>query len=216
MTFARNRQKDVDVLVGSNRDEGTFLFRGGATVESYLKDVRERWGDLADAYLAIYSAASDAEANQATLHAWNDEVSWLMRTWAQQQTKHGKARAYAYFFTQVPPVAEGQQSRGATHTAELEYVFNNMLPNRSWTAADRALADTMSSYWVNFARIGNPNGAGLPAWPAYRDMARSRPMVLGANSAPGTPADQRKDALFSALWAKQMAASTADPTARTD
>lgn len=55
---------------------------------------------------------------------------------------------------------------GAHHSAEIIYVFNNLdiRATRDWpyTAWDRKLADTMSSYWVNFARTGDPNGAGLP------------------------------------------------------
>jgi len=40
-----------------------------------------------------------------------------------------------------------------------------MRPN----AADRAVSDEVSSYWVNFARTGDPNGKGLPRWPAFTD-----------------------------------------------
>jgi para-nitrobenzyl esterase len=52
------------------------------------------------------------------------------------------------------------------------------LSTRPFQDADRKLADTMSSYWVNFATKGNPNGPGLPTWPVY-DEQRDTLMALG-------------------------------------
>ena len=60
------------------------------------------------------------------------------------------------------------RAAGATHGAEAAYVFENLLGNRPWTDLDRQLADTISSYWVNFAANGDPNGKGL------REVARVR------------------------------------------
>jgi para-nitrobenzyl esterase len=63
-------------------------------------------------------------------------------------------------------------------------MFDNLAPPVPWTDVDRRLADAMSSYWVSFARSGDPNGAGLPAWPAYRDAATGQAQVLGDTIAP--------------------------------
>ena len=70
----------------------------------------------------------------------------------------------------------GGRGTGATHGAEAAYVFENLLPPRPWTDADRQLADTISSYWVNFATNGDPNGKGLPKWTPFKPAER---MVLG-------------------------------------
>ena len=56
-------------------------------------------------------------------------------------------------------------------------------PARPYTEVDRQLADTASSYLVNFARQGNPNGTGLPVWPRFVDDS-SPAMELGDTVAP--------------------------------
>jgi para-nitrobenzyl esterase len=90
-----------------------------------------------------------------------------MRTWARMQTKTGKAPAYLYYFSRVAP---GPMSAhyGAFHASEISYVFGTGdIGKRHWGELDHQLSETMSSYWVNFATTGNPNGKGLPTWPAY-------------------------------------------------
>jgi para-nitrobenzyl esterase len=198
-TFAQGRQNEVDVLVGSNQDEGTFFAggqRGGGAgggngAQQFIDQAKQRFGEATDTFLKLYSAGSDAEAAASQLNRVRDEMAWHMRTWAKLQSRRGKSKAYWYYFTRVPPVAPGQQSRGATHTAELAYVFNNLIPaTLPWTDADRMLADTMSSYWANFAANGDPNGKGLPVWPAFKDKSSERTMILGdkIDAAPGLDA----------------------------
>jgi para-nitrobenzyl esterase len=57
---------------------------------------------------------------------------------------------------------------GAYHSSEIAYVFHNThRPGRQWEEVDHQLSETMSTYWVNFATTGDPNGKDLPAWPAF-------------------------------------------------
>jgi para-nitrobenzyl esterase len=37
----------------------------------------------------------------------------------------------------------------------------------------------MSSYWANFIMKGDPNGAGLPQWPEYKNLTGGKVMVFG-------------------------------------
>jgi para-nitrobenzyl esterase len=187
LTFANGRQNSVDLLVGSNKDEGTFFQRPGLTAEQFTTQARQRFGVLADGFLKLFPAADDATAAQAYLASFSDEAAWAMRKFAELQAMRGND-AYVYYFTRVPPTPPGRSSpfgdyqgasRGATHVAEIPYMFDNLADGVPWTDVDRRLADTMASYWVNFARTGNPNGAGLPAWPTYGDAATGKAHVLG-------------------------------------
>jgi para-nitrobenzyl esterase len=73
---------------------------------------------------------------------------------------------YVYLFSKVRPGSFSQKV-GAYHGAEIPYVFDT---HDSWlntSAEDLALTRMMQRYWVNFARSGNPNESGLPAWNNY-------------------------------------------------
>ena len=213
ITFAQGRQNAVDVLAGSNKDEGSFIAQGPTAAEWEI-GVRGRWGDMADDYLKLYPAGSNAEAAASSILQFRDEMAWHMRLYADRQTKLGK-RAYWYFFTHEPPHAPGVRDLKSTHTAEIPYVFNNLAAPRVFpdasspalamaSARERALATLVSSYWVNFAKNGNPNGRGLPEWPAFKDVASSRPMIIG--DIKETPDSARLD-IYDRLYARQLAAA---------
>jgi para-nitrobenzyl esterase len=185
-TFAAGRQNAVDVIVGSNREEGVVLAERSTvrTFGEYEAAISARFGALADDVLRIYPSGSNELAISSYVTALGDEMAWQMRLLAAQQTALGKT-ARVYEFTRVPPVSNVQTQRGSTHGSEVQYVFNTMGQLQAWTEGDRRLAQIMASYWINFAETGSPEGVDrwegvpLPEWPAYTGSEEFQTMELG-------------------------------------
>jgi para-nitrobenzyl esterase len=97
---------------------------------------------------------------------------WDIWAWARLQATTGHSPVYYYSFQHGPPFPKDSRYAGwgASHFAELWYVFDHLDQySWQWTSADRKLAEQISAYWVNFAGSGDPNGAGLPRWPAFEN-----------------------------------------------
>jgi para-nitrobenzyl esterase len=217
-TFAEGRQNPVDVLAGSNGDEGSFgaAFGPPMTAEAWREGADKRWGSLADKGLAAYPAATDEEAKAAAVAPFAEAMAWHMRLFADDQAKIGQ-KAWVYLFTHRPPYDPGKPDLGAAHSGEIPYVFDNLaaprtFPGQSSVAlmsgnpTEEALADQISSYWVNFARTGDPNGPGLPQWPRVEDLAPTQTMVLDVPSGRGPGLTQAKLDLYDAMYARDVGA----------
>ena len=168
-TFSQGKQNDVPLIVGYNADEGTTLAPQGANMKAlvFTMGIHQRYGAQADQMLKLYPAATDEEAVKSFYSAYRDQAfGWEMRTWARMAGKTGHQPAYLYYFSHRPPGPQSEKLR-AFHAAEIAYVFGTFPWPFPWEDTDRKLSDAIISYWVNFAATGNPNGNGLPKWPAY-------------------------------------------------
>jgi para-nitrobenzyl esterase len=181
--FATGKQNDVPLLVGSNAEEARSLTDAShVKAATFDKDLEHSFGKLPPQIAAAYPHATDEQAQQARLDLERDlRFGWDMWAWARLQARTGQSHVYYYSFRQQPPFPVGSvyAGWGASHFAELWYVFDHLDQEPwHWSIADRKLADEMSSYWVNFAKSGNPNGPGLVPWPAFAN-AESKVLYLG-------------------------------------
>ncbi|WP_332773209.1 carboxylesterase/lipase family protein [Phenylobacterium sp.] len=200
--FAAGAENDVPLLVGSNAEEARSLTDlSGVRTASFEADLTRRWGALPPAIVAAYPHRTDEEARRARTDLERDlRFGWDAWAWARLGAR--RRPVYAYYFTQTPPFPadSAHAGWGAGHFAELWYMFDQLGQTPwPWTPADRRLAWAMSRYWVNFAATGNPNGPGLPPWPAFvpDDGCMLR---LGDPIAPDGVANLRTLQVFDAVY----------------
>lgn len=177
--FEEGSYNDVPLLTGWNEDEG-FLFGSPPIAEQFRQDIQDQFGKYADDVLQLLSAETDSATRQSQKDLSKLNAFALQNwKWTQMQNQTGNAPVYLYHFTRDAPYTSEQEDYGAFHTGEVPYAYNTLhTSDRPWTQTDRDLAEAMSSYWVSFAKNGDPNVEGLPQWPAT-SPGEYRAMFLG-------------------------------------
>jgi len=183
--FRAGKQYDVPFLIGSNADEGTLFLRQIPVeqVAGYKLAVRGVFGRYADEAMRLLPCENETDLRAAfsrltTVAAFVVPARMLAEAMAQK-----KSPAFLYHFTRVSPAA-AQRGLGATHGAEIAYVFGTLRAPASAGEVDLALSKTMRACWVRFAKNGDPNGPGLPRWRPY-DAASDEHMEFGDKVEPG-------------------------------
>ncbi len=172
-TFDRGEQAPVPLLAGFNSGEVRSLTilapPTPASAADYEKTIRECYGDLADAFLRLYPSTDMRESILATTR--DGLYGWTAERLAKKQTARG-APTFLYLWDHGYPSAD-DAGLHAFHASELPYVFGTLdrttsfWPKAPATPAEAKLSDIMLGYWTSFARTGQPEAAGAPAWPIY-------------------------------------------------
>jgi len=162
--------KNVPMLVGSTKNEFTPFIPGSRdiTMENAKANLQKKYGDKTDAYIAAVKKAYP----ETTKPSDYIDIDVFFRpgtiSHANLKAVPGAAPVYMYLFSWQSPVMDGMYK--AMHCMELPFVFDNIDKCEEMTGGGKeayALADKMSSAWIDFARTGNPNAKKLPTWPAY-------------------------------------------------
>jgi para-nitrobenzyl esterase len=192
--YDAKRYNDTPILVGYNSDEGAS-FSPPKTPEEYVAAVKARYGPFAESLLKAYPAGAPAVAKTARDLTRDAAFGWHTWIWARLQARTGRSKVFYYYFDQHPdyPADSPRAGYGTPHGADVPYVFQHLNPaNPQAATGDAAIAEAMATYWTNFAKRGDPNGDGVPAWPAFSD---ANPVVMHFAGTPHTGPVPGADAL---------------------
>ncbi|KAL3463548.1 Alpha/Beta hydrolase protein [Aspergillus heterothallicus] len=154
---------DVPFITGNNKDESGASTSTTYSVAEYTLACTLKYGNLSSTYFALYPAGNSSKQSSRAWNAAARDTS-LVSSWAfaRAWVRAASSPFYTYYWDHAPP----SQTQGAYHGSELFYTMDTLYANgedHGWTWYDRYLAEVMSSYWVNFARTGDPNRGGAYA-----------------------------------------------------
>ena len=171
--FDKGEQARVPILAGFNIGEIRSLKilapPSPPSAADYEKSVREKYGDLADAFLRLYPAASYQESILATTR--DGLYGWTAERLVRKQEAVGMP-SYLYLWDHGYPAADQADLHGF-HASEMPYMFGNLhstpplWPKVPDTRTEKALSEAMVDYWTSFARTGRPQSNSAPNWPSF-------------------------------------------------
>jgi para-nitrobenzyl esterase len=165
--YAAGEQAHVPLLVGWNAEESGYAGVLGnelPTLANYEAAAGKLYSAGADSVLRVYHASTDEEVKLVATNLASDRfIGFSTWKWSDMQVRTGGGKSvYRYYFEKARPGAN------ASHSAEIEYAMGNLPTNKvyAWTPDDYKVSATMQGFFANFIKTGNPNGPGLPEWPA--------------------------------------------------
>jgi len=201
--FLDGRQADVPVLTGSNKNEGTMFYES-VTREEYETWVEGVFGRHAPKVLALFPARSDRDTADAFDRLFACAMFAAPARFIAACAERRGRKAYLYRMTRRPN-SDAARKLGVFHGLDIGYVFGSVAGQPGFTDTDASLSNTMMDYWVSFARSGDPNTWGRPAWPTFTP-SNGRSMELGDRAIPRFYLDRRESILFEEIMKDSIGA----------
>jgi para-nitrobenzyl esterase len=165
--FAAGAQQGVPLLIGNNARERTPQ----VSTAELRAPIQAMYGPLADRAFGLYGLAGEVAPDPlygGPPAQWVVDTLYRCPVVAQLLWHVGAGHAgYEYQFDLTAP---GREEGGSVHGAEVGFVWGTLGGN--YSAAARETSVAMERYWTNFAKTGDPNGAGVGAWPRFDATAR--------------------------------------------
>ena len=173
LSRSRGVHNEEALLHGYNkRESGPFILFSHAKAKDYEQRVRAFFGEYTDEVLALYPGKTDEEADRN----WADIYGAIFFNYSHYCLNRLAVRqgipVWEYYFS------KDNGRLGSWHSGELIYAFGVLQkPSKLFDAMDYEVERTMHGYWVNFAKTGDPNGAGLAEFP--QNLSSDRCLELG-------------------------------------
>jgi para-nitrobenzyl esterase len=178
--YANKQFSQVPLLAGVNSQEGSYqniLKQNAPTVAIYKEALKQLYPHDYEQVFSLYPAKNIEQVMDVAQDLASDRfISFGTYHWMDTVTKLSGKPSFYYSYQHIRPANIEKDEplvppRGATHSAEIEYVLGNLDVNKlyRWQQEDYKVSKIMQQYFANFIKFGDPNSENLPSWPLFAE-----------------------------------------------